>query len=71
MILEVSWEGLWTFSFGAHNFMVTALGSCVKWPLLTIGLGWTSYLLVLQESHQEEFLIAQHKNGFLSPQIWA
>ena len=23
-----------TFVLGSHNFMVTALGSCVKWPLL-------------------------------------
>jgi hypothetical protein len=30
MTLEVSW----TLSLGSHNFMVTALGSCVKWPLL-------------------------------------
>ena len=26
MILEVSWDGLWTLSFGSHNIMVTALG---------------------------------------------
>jgi hypothetical protein len=32
MILEVPWDDLWTLSFGYHNFMVTALGSCVKWP---------------------------------------
>jgi hypothetical protein len=31
----VCWDdGLWTLSFGSHNFMVTALGSCVKWPLM-------------------------------------
>ena len=35
MILEVSWDGLWTLFFlVSHNFMVTALGSCVKWPLI-------------------------------------
>ena len=22
------------FPFGSHKFMVTALGSCVKWPLV-------------------------------------
>ena len=33
MILEVCWDGLWRLSLGSHNFMVTALGSCVKWPL--------------------------------------
>ena len=24
------------FLLGSHNFMVTALGSCVKWPLAAI-----------------------------------
>ena len=33
IILEVSWDGLYTLLLGSHNFMVTALGSCVKWPL--------------------------------------
>jgi hypothetical protein len=33
MILEVSWDSLWTLRVGSHNDMVTALGSCVKWPL--------------------------------------
>jgi hypothetical protein len=33
MSLEVCWDGLWTL-LGSHNFMVTALGSCVKWPLV-------------------------------------
>ena len=32
LILEVCWDGLWTLFLGSHNFMVTALGSCVKWP---------------------------------------
>ena len=33
MILEVSWDGLWTLSFGLSQFHgLTALGSCVKWP---------------------------------------
>ena len=33
MILEVSWDGLWTLSFGlsqSHGH-----GSCVKWPFST------------------------------------
>ena len=25
--------GHFHFHWGSHNFMVTALGSCVKWPL--------------------------------------
>ena len=33
MILEVPWDDLWTLSLDSHNFMVTALGSCVKWSL--------------------------------------
>jgi hypothetical protein len=34
MILEVCWDGLFThFLLGSHNFTVTALGLCVKWPL--------------------------------------
>ena len=33
MILEVSWTALGHFLLGSHNFVVTALGSCVKWPL--------------------------------------
>ena len=34
MILEVSWDNLSTLLLGFHNFMVTALGSCVKSPKL-------------------------------------
>ena len=34
MILEVSWDGLWTLLLGSHNFMVATLGSCVKLPLV-------------------------------------
>ena len=30
VILEVSWDSLWTFLSGSHNFMVTAFGSYVK-----------------------------------------
>ena len=30
IILEVSWDGLWTFLLGSHNFMVIALDSGVK-----------------------------------------
>ena len=37
MILEVSWESLWTLRLSYHNFMLTTLGSYVKWPW---GLGW-------------------------------
>ena len=34
MVVEVCWDGLWTLFFWALTFfMVTALGSCVKWPL--------------------------------------
>jgi hypothetical protein len=29
-ILDLSWDGLWTFFLGSHNIMVTALGSCVE-----------------------------------------
>jgi hypothetical protein len=29
-----------TFLLGSHNSMVTALGSCVKWPLYTRALHW-------------------------------
>jgi hypothetical protein len=29
----VSWDGLWTPLLGSHNYMVTALGSSVKWAL--------------------------------------
>ena len=36
MILKVSWDGLWTLSLGSHNFMVTALGLCVEWPLVLL-----------------------------------
>ena len=32
MMLEVFWDDPWTLLLGPHNFMVTALGSCVKWP---------------------------------------
>ena len=31
------------FNLGSHNVMVTAFGSCVKWPLLTSGIRATSY----------------------------
>ena len=34
MIMEVSWDSLWTLLFWALTmFMVTALGLCAKWPL--------------------------------------
>ena len=33
MIWEVSWDGFEHFCLGSHNFMVTALGGCPKWPL--------------------------------------
>ena len=33
MVLEVSWDGIWTLLLGSHNVMVTAPGSYVKWPL--------------------------------------
>jgi hypothetical protein len=35
MDLEVPWDGLWTLLLVSHNLMVVALGSCVKWPLIT------------------------------------
>ena len=50
MILEVCWVGLWTLSLGSHDFTVTALGACVKWPSgfsvvmearATVSLGWS------------------------------
>ena len=25
-------DGLWTLLLGSHNFMIMAIGSCVKWP---------------------------------------
>ena len=31
LIVEVTWDGLWSLLVGSHNFMVTALGSCMKW----------------------------------------
>ena len=34
VILEVFWDGLWILLLRCHNFMVTALDSCVKWPLV-------------------------------------
>ena len=48
MILEVSWDGLWTLFFlGSHNSMVRALGSCVKWPSFIsksgIGVGMQTF----------------------------
>ena len=37
MILEVCSERpLDTLCLGCHNYMVTALGPCVKWPLLNL-----------------------------------
>ena len=33
-ILEVSWDDLWTLLLGYNDFMVTALGSCLKWLLV-------------------------------------
>ena len=33
MILEESWDGLWTLLLGPHNFMVTTLGSCVNFEV--------------------------------------
>jgi hypothetical protein len=33
MILEVSWVAFGHFLLGSHDFMVTTLGLCVKWPL--------------------------------------
>ena len=44
MILEVSWDGLWTLILDPHNFMVTALGLCVKWPLVSCSNGLPPYL---------------------------
>ena len=35
---KMSWDGLGTLSLGSHNFPVTALGSCVKWPIKTTRL---------------------------------
>ena len=32
MILELSWDGLWTRHLRSNNSMVTALGLHVKWP---------------------------------------
>jgi hypothetical protein len=32
MILEASWDNLWTLLLGTHNFMVMAIALCVKWP---------------------------------------
>ena len=32
MILELSWDGLWTHHLRSNNSMVTALGLHVKWP---------------------------------------
>jgi hypothetical protein len=39
-----------TFFLGTHNFMVTALGLCVKWPLITrIGVSWSRALSLMCE----------------------
>ena len=41
------WLGWWpldTFFWGSHNFTVTALGSCVKWPLGFINLEVSGFL---------------------------
>ena len=35
MILECLGAAFGHFFLGSHNFMVTTLGSCVKWPYLT------------------------------------
>ena len=32
MVLDVTWNGLRSLLVGSHNVVVTALGSCVKWP---------------------------------------
>jgi hypothetical protein len=32
-VAQHPWYGLWMIIKGPHHFMVTALGSCVKWPL--------------------------------------
>ena len=42
MLLEVYWEGFCTLLLGSHNFMVMALGSCVKWPSFEWFLGQIS-----------------------------
>ena len=34
MIAKVSGDGFWTLPLGSHDFMVMALGSSAKWPLL-------------------------------------
>jgi len=36
MIWEVSWTAFGHFLLVSHNFMVTALGSCAKWPLVRL-----------------------------------
>jgi hypothetical protein len=39
MVVEVCWDGVWTLFFWAFTiFMVTALGSCVKWPLARLSI---------------------------------
>ena len=56
MILEVCWDNLWTLSF---NFMVTALGSCVKWPLV-LGVCYLPPRELYKRERIKELVIAPH-----------
>ena len=61
MILEVIWHGLWTLSFGSHNVMVTALGLCMKWPLVSL------ILFVVLKGRPHMFKNAGFKTEFGKP----
>ena len=62
------------FHLGSHNFMVTALGSCVKWPLVKIHLNpmwmWRDGIYIPGTSRDEWRALSgrPHKTLFLV--IW-
>ena len=78
MILEVSWDILWTMLLGSHNFMVTALGLCVRWRLRAWShqwmgrdrlLQWLSHLVHV--SFPETLIILPNHNFYrVIPNSW-
>src|ERR1700737_1213861 len=50
------WYGLWMKVKGPHHFMVTALGSCVKWPLSYQGTPSLKTSLGVQKLGKSQFL---------------
>ena len=49
-----NWYGLWMRVKGPHNHMVTATGSCVKWPYV---LYWVSPILFVSLNGNCELLV--------------